>query len=103
MISLGNTRVPSEQAQVLQIFDSCEAFAKNGISVELVYPRRLPADPLQTVTDPFEYYQAERCFPLREIRCLLYTGDPIVATALASLGRSFMLELPSLSVRRPLS
>lgn len=78
LVYLANARIPSEKAHVLQIFKSCEAFSNLGLVVELFYPKRRATGAMRAVSDPFDYYQVERRFELREIRCpdLLLTSSP---------------------------
>lgn len=54
-------RLPTEKAHGVQIMKMCEAFAKEGVDVRLVVPRRR-----NTIkTDPFEYYGVERIFTIK--------------------------------------
>ncbi len=57
---IANVRLPTEKAHGMQIMKSCEAFARAGIEVELIVPRR--RNPM--TTDPFEYYKIERNFTI---------------------------------------
>ncbi len=77
---IANVRLPTEKAHGMQIMKSCEAFARAGMDVELVVPRRrnLFAD------DPFEYYTVERNF----------TITPILVIDTVRFGRlGFLVEL----------
>src|SRR3989338_1038333 len=58
---IANARLPTEKAHGMQIMKSCEAFARAGIEVELIVPRR--RNPM--AADPFEYYKVERSFTIR--------------------------------------
>lgn len=53
-------RLPTEKAHGLQIVKTCEAFAEQGIDVELVVPNR--KTPI--TKDPFTYYHAKKNFTL---------------------------------------
>lgn len=56
LIYIANARIPTEKAHGVQIVKMCEAFARQGIDVELVLPYRI--NPI--AQDLFEYYGVER-------------------------------------------
>jgi len=70
IVYITNARIPTEKAHGLQIMKSCEAFAKMGIDVELVIPRRLN----DIKEEVFSYYGAERNFRITKIPCLDLLG-----------------------------
>ena len=68
IIYIAETRIPSEMAQGLQVMKMCEAFAKQGIDLELVIPRRFHIFPAEKES-PFTYYKVEKIFKIRRIFC----------------------------------
>lgn len=55
--------MPTERAYGIQVVKMCEAFAKNGINVILLYPRRG-----NDIKDSlFSYYGIEECFRVKEL------------------------------------
>lgn len=68
LIYIANTRIPTEMAHGLQIMKMCEAFARNGVEVELVVPLRFSISSLGK-KDPFEYYKVDRIFKIKKIFC----------------------------------
>jgi glycosyltransferase involved in cell wall biosynthesis len=66
LIYIANSRIPTEKAHGLAIMKMCEAFADNGVDVELVIPRRKT----HISDDPFEYYGVKRNFKLTRLWCL---------------------------------
>lgn len=58
-----NARIPTEKAHGIQIMKMCEAFADNGMEVELVIPRRKT----HASDDPFEYYGVKRNFEITKL------------------------------------
>lgn len=63
LIYFANIKTPSTKARSLQVVKSCEAFALNGLDVELVVPGRAN----QPRGDPFDYYGARRNFEIAEL------------------------------------
>jgi glycosyltransferase involved in cell wall biosynthesis len=63
---IANIRIPTEKAHGLQIIKMCEAFALNGVDVELIVPRRLN----KIKTDSFDFYNAKRVFKIKKLPCL---------------------------------
>ena len=61
--------MPTEMAHGLNIMKTCEAFAKNGIEVELIVPMRFSISELGG-KNPFDYYKVERVFKVKKIFCL---------------------------------
>lgn len=66
LIYIANSRIPTEKAHGLAIMKMCEAFADNGMDVELVIPRRKT----HINDDPFEYYGVKRNFKITRLWCL---------------------------------
>lgn len=58
ILYIANIRLPTEKAHGLQIMKTCEAFAGNGVHVELMVPARKNA----IVEAPFSYYGVEEQF-----------------------------------------
>ncbi len=67
ILYLANLRLPTEKAYGLQIGKMCEAFAKSGLEVTLVYPYRQNHIPESI----FDFYNIKNNFELRE----LYSPD----------------------------
>jgi len=66
LIYIANMRLPTEKAHGLAVMKMCEAFAKQGVEVELVIPRRLN----EIKEDPFEYYGVEDNFKITRLPCV---------------------------------
>lgn len=66
LIYIVNARIPNERAHGIQIMKMCEAFAKAGINIELVLPRRFNS----MKDDPFAYYQIDKVFQIKKLPCL---------------------------------
>src|SRR3989344_2275774 len=65
LIYIANIRLPTEKAHGIQIMKMCEAFVQEGVSVELVVPRRKNS----ITNNPFEYYKVNRIFSIRRLFC----------------------------------
>lgn len=66
IIYVANARIPTEKAHGIQIMKMCEAFADNGLEVELVVPKRF-----NTIKeDPFNYYGVRKVFKVKKLPCL---------------------------------
>lgn len=64
LLFVANSRIPTERAMGTAIMKQCEAFARRGIDVELVVPRRE-----NTVRDdPFVYHHVEKKFTITYLR-----------------------------------
>ncbi len=63
LIYLISSRIPTEKAYGLQIMKMCEAFAKQGVEVELVGAMRRNS----IKTDPFVYYGVQKNFRFRRL------------------------------------
>jgi len=63
---IANARIPTEKAHGLQIAKMCQAFASNGVEVELIIPRRAS----QIKTDLFHYYGISQNFILTQLSCI---------------------------------
>jgi glycosyltransferase involved in cell wall biosynthesis len=59
LIYIARARIPTEKAHGLQIMKMCEAFAKQGVKVELVISHRIQSRTLKNI-DAFEYYGVEQ-------------------------------------------
>lgn len=64
LIYIVNARIPTEKAHGVQIMKSCEAFAKEGIDLELWIPDR--ETPI--AQDIFDFYGAQRLFVIKKIK-----------------------------------
>jgi len=63
IIYIANARIPTEKAHGLAIMKMCEAFARAGVDVKLLIPRRL-----NTIKDdPFEYYGVKKSFKIKKL------------------------------------
>lgn len=67
LLYIVNARLPTERAHGLQIVKMCEAFARNGHSVELWHPLRRQADPALERTDVFEFYGVPATFHVESL------------------------------------
>ncbi|MBI3631722.1 MAG: glycosyltransferase family 4 protein [Candidatus Staskawiczbacteria bacterium] len=65
LIYLSNLRLPTERAHGLQIMKMCEAFAKEGIQVELIVAGRHN----KIKEDVFEYYGIKQNFKVTKLPC----------------------------------
>lgn len=70
LVYLANIRLPTEKANGVQIMKMCEAFARAGVDVELVVPRRRT----HINEDPFVYYGVEENFSLRKLPTIDLVG-----------------------------
>lgn len=66
LVYLANVRLPTEKAHGIQIMKTCEALAKQGVTIDLVVPRRFNS----LKGDPFEFYQIQKNFSLTRLFCL---------------------------------
>lgn len=64
LIYIVNARIPTEKAHGVQIIKSCEAFAREGINLELWIPDR----ETHITEDPFVFYGVERNFAIKKIK-----------------------------------
>jgi len=64
LIYVGNARIPSEKAHPFQMVQMCQAFQRQGMDVELVYPSR--KHPIH-VPDILAYYGVEDPFSLTRL------------------------------------
>lgn len=60
---IAHIRLPTEWAHGIQIMKMCEAFASQGIEVELVVPNRYSA----ITEDPFSYYAVKKTFTITRL------------------------------------
>lgn len=63
---IANFRMPTEKAHGIQVMEMCNAFAKQGIEVELILPKRIN----KIKQDIFQYYQIEKNFKIKKLPCL---------------------------------
>lgn len=63
---IANVRLPTEKAHGLAIMKMCEAFARQGVEVELIIPKRKNS----IKENPFEYYGVEENFKITRLWCL---------------------------------
>jgi len=70
LIYITNNRLPTEKAHGIQIAKMCESFAKQGVDLELVYPKRRN----KIEEDFFGYYNIKKDFKLTKLWCLDLTG-----------------------------
>ena len=66
IIYLANFRMPTERAHGVQTMKMCEAFAKAGLEVELVLPRRFTS----IKANPFDYYAVTQNFRIKKLPVL---------------------------------
>lgn len=64
IIYLANYRLPTEKAHGIQIAKMCEALGVSGVSVELVYPRRIT----EIADDMYTYYSTVHSFESVQLR-----------------------------------
>lgn len=70
LIYISNARIPTEKAHGIQIMKMCEAFAKQGVKVELIHPSRVQTKRMREVRDIWSYYNVENIFKLKTLPCL---------------------------------
>lgn len=71
LLYIANARLPSEKAHPYQILKMCEAFAKNGMDVELVAPFRVQTSKQMRATDDiWQYYGVEDKFRITTLPSL---------------------------------
>ncbi|MDD4900813.1 MAG: glycosyltransferase family 4 protein [Patescibacteria group bacterium] len=63
---LSNLRIPTEKAHGIQIAKMCEAFALNGLDVELIAPVKFN----KIDQDPYKYYNVKKNFKITKLFCL---------------------------------
>ena len=64
---VANARIPTEKAHGLQIVKMCEAFARQGIEVELIVPYRRQSAAMREVESLWEYYDVTTRFPIKRL------------------------------------
>lgn len=62
MAYIANIRLPTEKAHGIQIMEMCSAFARAGVSLQLVVPRR--ANPLGSPGESWKYYSIDSQFSI---------------------------------------
>ncbi|MEK7590067.1 MAG: glycosyltransferase family 4 protein [Patescibacteria group bacterium] len=73
LIYISNSRIPTEKAYGVQIVKMCEAFAKNGIDVTLLIPKRRS----NTDKDLFSYYGVAPIFKIKKLPVIDLIGYKI--------------------------
>lgn len=66
LVYIANIRIPGERAHATQVMKMCEAFARAGIEVTLLVPRRHARLP----DDPFRYHGCEQLFTIAYLPCV---------------------------------
>ena len=64
---IANARIPTEKAHGLQIVKMCEAFARQGIDVELIVPYRRQSAAMREVESVWDYYDVTTPFPITRL------------------------------------
>jgi glycosyltransferase involved in cell wall biosynthesis len=67
IVYIANMRMPTERAHGLQIMRMCEAFARLGAQVTLLYPFRFQSNPKLRGQDIFEFFGIQRPFEIRRV------------------------------------
>jgi glycosyltransferase involved in cell wall biosynthesis len=71
LVYTANARLPSEKAHPYQVLKMCEAFANNGIDVELVVPFRVQTSKqMRAIEDIWQYYGVEDKFRITTLPSL---------------------------------
>jgi len=71
LLYIANARIPSEKAHPYQILKMCEAFAKNGMDVELVVPFRVQTNKrMRAIDDIWQYYGVKDKFRITPLPSL---------------------------------
>lgn len=68
LIYIANGRLPTEKAHGFQICKMCEAFAQNGVEVQLWHPHRDQSDPKLREQPVFDYYGIRPIFQVKTLR-----------------------------------
>lgn len=66
IIYFANSRLPTEKAHGIQIMETCQALAKEGVDLKLILPRRFNI----IKKDIFNFYGLPKNFTIRKIACL---------------------------------
>ncbi|GAK57901.1 glycosyl transferase group 1 [Candidatus Vecturithrix granuli] len=64
---IANARIPTEKAHGLQIVKMCEAFAQQGLDVQLIVPFRRQSVQMRQVESVWEYYEVTPPFALKRL------------------------------------
>ncbi|CAN5165608.1 N/A [soil metagenome] len=119
LVYIANIRIPTEKAHGIQIMEMCQAFAEQGIEVELVVPHRRNS----LHEDPFVYHNLPKTFKITKLPSLdlirfgwigfwiqqvtfalsagfymlgrfelCYTRDPLIAVLFESLSQQIIWE-----------
>ncbi len=74
-------RLPTEKAHGAQIMKTCEAFAGEGVEVELVIPgRKTPV-----TDDPFDYYDVQKNFTVTKLKTPDWVGWGVIGFMVSAL------------------
>ncbi len=76
LLYIANARIPTEKAHGLQIMKMCEAFADQGIKVELIIPKRINS----FKENPFSFYEVRKNFKIQKLPCLDFLWLPFFKT-----------------------
>src|SRR3989338_4583286 len=93
IIYIANTRLPTEKAHGLATMKICEAFARTGVTVELIVPKLW-----RHSSDPFLFYGVKSNFKINKIFCFDFL--PFLPRWLEWL--TFFLQMISFSLYHPL-
>ena len=74
ILYIANARIPTEKAHSLQIMKTCESFARNGVSVDLVVPNRKN----NIKEDAFNFYKVESNFKITKTSCIDFLENNII-------------------------
>ena len=67
VVYIANMRLPTEKAHGYQIFQMCQAFVKQGCSLELIVPYRKNEKELSEIQDVFTYYNIKENFFIKKV------------------------------------
>lgn len=87
ILYVANARIPTEKAHGLHIVKMCEAFARQGVDVTLVLPRRKNT----ILEDIFSYYGVERNFTVKYLSIFDFVGKGFVGYWLTQIFFSWKL------------
>lgn len=87
---IANIRLPTDKAHGIQIMKTCEALAKEKVSITLVVPLRFNS----MKDDPFSYYRTDKVFSIRK----LYSLDLVFLGRIGFLIQSITFAFVMLTV-----
>ena len=65
IIYLSNSKIPSRNANSINVMKMCQAFVQNGHEVILLIPDHQDVEPC--VDDPYEFYGVDPCFKIKKL------------------------------------